>query len=50
MVLASVYGRTAQEISQQEGIPLGTAKTRIRTGLLRLRAAVEHVHDAEEGR
>jgi RNA polymerase sigma-70 factor (ECF subfamily) len=50
VVLASVYGRTALEISQQEGIPLGTAKTRIRTGLLRLRAAVEHVHDAEEGR
>jgi RNA polymerase sigma factor (sigma-70 family) len=50
VVLASVYGRTALEISQQEGIPLGTAKTRIRTGLLRLRAAVEHVQDAEEER
>ena len=50
VVLASVYGRTAQEISETEGIPLGTAKTRIRTGLIRLRAAVEHVRDVEEER
>lgn len=41
VVLAAVYGRTALEISESEGIPLGTAKTRIRTGLIRLRAAVE---------
>jgi RNA polymerase sigma factor (sigma-70 family) len=41
VVLASVYGRTAQEISESEGIPLGTAKTRIRSALLRLRSAVE---------
>ncbi len=41
VVLASVYGRTALEISEAEGIPLGTAKTRIRTALIRLRAAVE---------
>ena len=47
VVLASVYGRTALEISEEEGIPLGTAKTRIRTGLMRLRAAVEHVRDQE---
>jgi RNA polymerase sigma-70 factor (ECF subfamily) len=44
VVLAAVYGRTALEISESEGIPLGTAKTRIRTALIRLRAAVE---DAE---
>ena len=42
VVLASVYGRTALEISEAEGIPLGTVKTRIRTALIRLRAAVEH--------
>src|SRR5580692_9393881 len=42
VVLAAVYGRTALEISEAEGIPLGTAKTRIRTALIRLRAAVEH--------
>jgi len=47
VVLTSVYGRTALEISEEEGIPLGTAKTRIRTGLMRLRAAVEHVKDQE---
>ena len=33
VVLAAVYGRTALEISESEGIPLGTAKTRIRTGV-----------------
>jgi RNA polymerase sigma-70 factor (ECF subfamily) len=37
VVLASVHGRTAQEISEIEDIPLGTAKTRLRTGLLKLR-------------
>jgi RNA polymerase sigma-70 factor (ECF subfamily) len=42
VVLAAVYGRTALEISESENIPLGTAKTRIRTALIRLRAAVEH--------
>src|SRR5580700_8262797 len=42
VVLAAVYGRTALEISESEGIPIGTAKTRIRTALIRLRAAVEH--------
>ncbi len=42
VVLAAVYGRTALEISESEGIPLGTAKTRIRTALIRLRAVVEH--------
>jgi RNA polymerase sigma-70 factor (ECF subfamily) len=37
VMLASFYGRTAQEVSELESIPLGTAKTRIRTGLIRLR-------------
>ena len=45
-MLAAVYGRTALEISESEGIPLGTAKTRIRTALIRLRAAVERVEGA----
>ena len=40
LVLAAFYGRTAREISQSEGIPLGTAKTRIRDGLTKLRAAL----------
>ncbi len=47
VVLASVYGRTALEISESEDIPLGTAKTRIRTALIRLRAAVEHLGGGE---
>ena len=50
VVLAAVYGRTASEIGEEEGIPLGTAKTRIRTGLIRLRRAVEQSRAAEEGR
>jgi RNA polymerase sigma-70 factor (ECF subfamily) len=40
VVLAAVYGKTAAEISESERIPLGTAKTRIRAGLLKLRAAL----------
>jgi RNA polymerase sigma-70 factor (ECF subfamily) len=48
VVLAAVYGRTAAEISETEQIPLGTAKTRIRAGLIKLRAAL--VDDATVGR
>ena len=38
LMLAAFYGRTAEEISRAEAIPLGTAKTRIRLGLRRVRA------------
>ena len=48
VVLAAVYGRTALEISESEGIPLGTAKTRIRTALMRLRAEVEPAQGARD--
>lgn len=44
VVLAVIGGCTAQEVSDREGIPLGTAKTRIRTGLRRMRAALEGEH------
>jgi RNA polymerase sigma-70 factor (ECF subfamily) len=50
VVLAAVYGRTALEISESEGIPLGTAKTRIRTGLIRMRAAVERAEGVRDER
>jgi RNA polymerase sigma-70 factor (ECF subfamily) len=40
LVLAALCGRTAKEISESESIPLGTAKTRIRTGLLKVRSAM----------
>lgn len=37
LILSAFLGRTAQEIATQEGIPLGTAKTRIRAGMRKLR-------------
>jgi RNA polymerase sigma-70 factor (ECF subfamily) len=54
VVLAVFGGCTAQEIGGREGIPLGTAKTRIRTGLRRLRQAegqtATAVAETEDGR
>lgn len=44
VVLAVIGGRTAAEVGVAEGIPLGTAKTRIRTGLRRVREAMEADH------
>jgi RNA polymerase sigma factor (sigma-70 family) len=41
VALAVLGGRTAAEVGEHENIPLGTAKTRIRTGLMRLRAAMQ---------
>jgi RNA polymerase sigma-70 factor (ECF subfamily) len=41
LFLAAYLGRTAQEVGELEGIPLGTAKTRIRTAMLRLRDSLE---------
>jgi RNA polymerase sigma-70 factor (ECF subfamily) len=38
---AYFYGWTAREISEAEGIPLGTVKTRLRTALIKLRTAGE---------
>lgn len=45
LFLAAYLGRTAQEIGGLEGIPLGTAKTRIRTAMLKLRDSLENKNE-----
>jgi RNA polymerase sigma factor (sigma-70 family) len=42
---AAYAGRTAQELSDAVGIPLGTAKTRIRSGLMRVRDLLGALED-----
>ena len=46
LMLAAFYGRTAEEISRSESIPLGTAKTRIRLGLRRIRTLLAPAEEA----
>ena len=48
LVLAALGGRTAREIGEIDGVPLGTAKTRIRSALHQVRAVLaedEAPHD-----
>jgi RNA polymerase sigma factor (sigma-70 family) len=45
LVRSAFYGQSASEIAELEGIPLGTAKSRVRLGLARVR----DILDGEEG-
>ena len=47
VVLAGVVGLSAREVAEREDIPIGTAKTRIRTALGRLRLALASEERAE---
>jgi RNA polymerase sigma-70 factor (ECF subfamily) len=49
LVLAAIRGHTAQEISDAEAIPLGTAKTRIRSAMLKLRSSLATSTGDREG-
>jgi RNA polymerase sigma factor (sigma-70 family) len=40
LVMAGVYGLTARQIAEREGIPLGTAKTRVRAAMAKLRTTL----------
>jgi RNA polymerase sigma factor (sigma-70 family) len=39
LLMATLWGYTASEISEMEGAPLGTTKSRIRSAMLKLRGA-----------
>ena len=45
LVLAVFYGFTAKEMSELDGLPLGTVKTRIRAAMMKLRAELGVIDD-----
>jgi RNA polymerase sigma factor (sigma-70 family) len=49
VVMAGVYGLTAQEVAVADEIPLGTAKTRIRSAMQKLRQNLDLVGAHETG-
>jgi RNA polymerase sigma-70 factor (ECF subfamily) len=48
LVMAGILGMTAKQISESEEIPLGTAKTRIRTAMEKLRIALAPLRAHDE--
>lgn len=48
VVLAGIIGLSASQVAEAEGIPLGTAKTRIRTAMHRLRATLVSEHPDDD--
>jgi len=44
LVMAGVYRLTAQDVADREGIPLGTAKTRIRAAMKKLKLTLTTDH------
>jgi RNA polymerase sigma-70 factor (ECF subfamily) len=45
VVLTTYAGKTAREIAELDRVPLGTVKTRIRAGMLKLRDSLEVRHE-----
>lgn len=49
LVLAGIVGLSASQVAEAEGIPLGTAKTRIRTAMIRVRKVLSETGGERDG-